>query len=63
MVVLHDCFAVLVSDDDYDSALIELSEWIKRIEDNGYTIEVYDTGATGVQAMISGTQGKCIKLN
>lgn len=51
----HDCLAVLVHGDDYDKALAQLNAWVGHLEAQG-TVELaqYKTGATGIQAIISG---------
>lgn len=54
----HNCIAVLGRG---DSAIIELSEWIDKLNEIGVTVEKYKTGATGIQAMISGLFGTAIK--
>jgi hypothetical protein len=60
----HDCMAVLVENDDYDEALRQLNEWVKHLESLG-TVEIvqYETGARGMQAVISGFFGKAIKIS
>ncbi len=67
----HDCLAVLVQADDwenvpdtaYDTALEELLAWIEHLESQG-ALEVVDfpTGATGLQAVLSGVVGKAIRF-
>jgi hypothetical protein len=59
----HQCMAVLVQDDDYDSALEELNEWVKHLEAQGevYVTE-YKTGATGIQAILSGVFGYAVRM-
>ncbi len=60
----HDCFAVLVEKDNYDKAIIELAEWVKKLDDK-YNIELVDkpTGAHGIQAVISGLSAMTMKLS
>lgn len=58
----HNCFAVLANDGDYETAIGQLYDWIKQVEEIGYSVETYETGATGLQALVSGVTGKCIKL-
>ena len=55
--------AVLVSADDYNEGLLQLLKWVEHIESQG-EVEVveYPTGATGLQALISGMYAKAIKL-
>lgn len=59
----HQCLAVLVHGDDYDEGLKQLEVWIRHLESQG-EVEVvdYETGATGIQAVLSGHMGKAIKL-
>lgn len=59
----HDCLAVLVSDDNYEAALEQLLKWIEHLEGQGeLEISSFNTGATGVQAIISGATGKAIRF-
>ena len=55
--------AVLVSNNDYDKGLRDLLTWVEHLESQG-EVEVveYPTGATGLQAMISGMFAKAIKF-
>lgn len=55
----HDCLAVLGHD---GGAIIQLSEWASKLEKLGATIQEYRTGATGIQAMLSGTTALAVKL-
>jgi hypothetical protein len=57
----HNCLAVLVRGDDYAKGLDELAEWVDKIEAKG-EVEVVDyaTGASGIQATLSGLRGKCL---
>lgn len=55
----HDCIAVLGRGDD---AIRELSDWVDRLNEIGVKVEKYPTGATGLQAMISGVYGNAIRL-
>tara|TARA_B100001964_G_scaffold6969_1_gene7558 strand:+ start:3273 stop:3689 length:417 start_codon:yes stop_codon:yes gene_type:complete len=58
-----DCLAVLVSGDNYDEGLKQLNKWIEHIESLGKVeIESYKTGATGIQAVISGVIGWAIRI-
>jgi len=59
----HDCMAVLVHDDNKDEALEQLLEWVGALEDRGVTVVEYETGAVGVQAMVSGSKGYALKLS
>lgn len=58
----HDCFAVLVHDEDYAKAIRGLDEWITHILSQG-EVEVaeFDTGAVGIQALLSGLTGKALR--
>lgn len=51
----HDCMAVLVKDDDYDTALNELARWAVEWEEIGVCVVEYDTKATGLQRFLAGT--------
>lgn len=55
----HDCFAVLVQgDSSKEQAIIELANWVKHMESQGEVETVtFLTGATGIQALISGFRG------
>jgi hypothetical protein len=60
----HNCLAVLVlGDDDYDSAILQLAQWVEHLEAQG-AVEIvsYPTGASGLQAMISGMVGKALRF-
>lgn len=54
----HDCLAVLGRGDE---AVIGLAKWVLKLEAAG-TVEIvtYETGATGMQAMISGIQHRAV---
>jgi len=58
-----DYMAVLVSDEDYNEGLFQMLKWVEHIGSQG-EVEVveYPTGATGLQALISGMYAKAIKL-
>lgn len=55
----HDCIAVLGHGEE---PLKQLSEWVDKLDELGATVESYVTGATGIQALISGAYGNAIKL-
>ena len=55
----HNCLAVLGCD---ESSIIQLSEWIDKLKELGAVVEKYKTGATGMQALITGTENYAIKL-
>lgn len=54
----HDCLAVLGRGEE---SVIQLATWVKNMQDQG-TVEIvtYPTGATGIQAMLSGAFGKTV---
>ncbi len=56
----HDCLAVLGRDEE---SIRQLSEWVDKLKELDVTIESYDTGATGVQALISGITHMAVKVN
>ena len=59
----HNCLAVLVEDDDYDEALRQLAMWVDHLTSQGEVeIVSYRTGATGMQAMLTGSTGYAITL-
>lgn len=55
----HDCLCVLGTS---DSSIIELSEWITKLEELNVTVETYSTGAIGMQAFITGATGKTLVI-
>lgn len=57
----HDCLAVLVENGDYDTALVQLNDWINHLEDQGEVkITPYPTGAVGIQALLTGVIGHAV---
>jgi len=54
----HDCFVVLGRGDE---AIKQLADWVRKLEEQG-TVEIveYETGATVIQAMISGIFGHAL---
>jgi hypothetical protein len=58
----HDCVAVLARDGNYDEALKQLNDWVQKMEAIGVELVEYNTGATGIQALISGIVGHAFKL-
>ena len=59
----HECFAVLVEDDEYNRALEQLYEWVTHIQSKGEVELIsYPTGASGMQAIISGVTGYAFRL-
>lgn len=59
----HDCMAVLVYNGDYDEGYRQLAEWVDNLEKIGVEIVDFDTLEVGLQAMVSGTLGKALKLS
>ncbi len=55
----HDCLAVLGRGDE---AIRELSDWVDKLNELGAVVEKYSTGATGIQAMISGLVGHAVRI-
>jgi len=53
----HTCMAVLVHDEDYDKALDQLLLWVHHLDKIDVTLVEFETGATGLQAMLSGKTG------
>jgi len=54
-----DYIAVLGRGDD---AIRQLSDWVSELNKLDVVVEQYPTGATGLQAMMTGVFGKAIKL-
>ena len=50
----HNCMAVLGRG---DSAISELYDWVIALEERNVRFETFSTGASGLQALISGTHG------
>jgi len=56
----HDCLAVLGRG---DKAIIQLAQWVRHMEAQGEVeIVEYETGAVGVQAIISGVVSKTVMI-
>ena len=55
----HNCLAVLGNE---ETSIIQLSEWIDKLKELEAVVEKYKTGATGMQALITGTENYAIKL-
>ena len=55
----HNCLAVLGNE---ETSIIQLSEWIDKLKELGAVVEKYKTGATGIQALITGIENYAIKL-
>lgn len=62
----HDCFCVLAhgeDEPDYYTALNQLYDWLVSLQSKGKLfVESYATGASGLQAMISGTVGYALRM-
>lgn len=56
------CLAVLVENDRYDEGINQLFKWISHLESKG-ELEVveFSTGATGIQALVSGVTCHAIR--
>ena len=58
-----ECLAVLVDNDDYDAGLDQLATWMRAIEAHGPPqIVEYRTGASGIQAMVTGSHGWALRI-
>lgn len=55
----HTCIAVLGRGED---AIRQLSDWVDKLNEIGVKVDRYPTGATGVQAMISGVFGAAVRV-
>ena len=55
----HNCLAVLGRDDD---SIRQLSEWVDKLNELGAVVEKYKTGATGLQAIISGFENYAVRI-
>ncbi len=55
----YDCLAVLGRGDE---SIIQLSNWVDELNKLNATIEEYKTGATGLQAIISGYSSYTFKI-
>lgn len=59
----HDCLAVLVEGDDYETALRGLARWVDHLCSLGRVEFVrYDTGARGAQALFTGTHSMAVRI-
>ena len=54
----HNCLAVLGRGDD---SIRQLCDWVEALEEIGVEIVTYETGAVGLQALLTGLTGKSIK--
>lgn len=55
----HNCIAVLGRGED---AISQLADWIDKLNELGVVVEEYETGAKGMQAMLSGTTNYAVKI-
>jgi hypothetical protein len=55
----HNCIAVLGRGDD---AILQLSDWVDKLNEIGVKVDKYPTGATGLQAVISGVFGNAVRV-
>lgn len=55
----HDCLAVLGRGED---AIRQLSDWVDKLNELGVVIDRFETGATGMQALFSGTHSYAIRI-
>jgi hypothetical protein len=61
----HACLAVLAKGDppDYEGAMRQLLAWVRNLRAHGEPETVwYRTGATGIQAIVSGTRQRAIRF-
>lgn len=60
----HPCLAVLVHDDNYQAAIDQLAAWVQHLDTQGVvSVESYSTGATGIQALVSGVTGYAVRID
>jgi hypothetical protein len=59
----HSCLAVIVENEDYNTAIEQLSVWVTHLESQG-TLELapYLTGAKGLQVLFSGAVGYAFRF-
>lgn len=57
----HNCLAVLVHDGDRDNAILQLVQWVEAMNEFGVEVAEYETGATGLQAMMTGVLGRAVR--
>lgn len=53
----HDCLAVLGRGEE---AIKQLSDWVDALKELNAEIKTYETGAEGLQALLTGLTGKCV---
>lgn len=54
----HNCLAVLGRGEE---SIRQLADWVDKLNKMGAVVEKYATGATGIQAMISGTHNYAVR--
>jgi hypothetical protein len=57
----HDCIAVLVQDDDYNRAILQLADWVAHLESIGAEVVPYETGRQGVHLLVGGAIGYAVR--
>ena len=55
----HNCLAVLGRG---EKSIRQLADWVDKLNEMGAVVEKYATGATGLQAMISGTHNYAVRV-
>ena len=55
----HNCLAVLGRG---EKSIRQLADWVDKLNEMGAVVEIYATGATGLQAMISGTHNYAVRV-
>ena len=55
----HNCLAVLGRG---EISIRQLADWVDKLNEMGAVVEKYATGATGLQAMISGTHNYAVRV-
>ncbi len=55
----HDCIAVLGRGEE---AIRELADWVNKLNELGAVVDRYETGATGIQALFSGSHNYAVKI-
>ena len=55
----HNCLAVLGRGDD---AIRQLSDWVDKLNELGVVVDSYETGYTGLRALLSGVIGYAVRI-
>lgn len=55
----HNCLAVLGRG---ENAIRQLSKWVDKLKELGVVVEKYETGAEGIQSMISGVWNYAVRI-